>query len=37
MFGAFFTFASLDRDNLTATGQMTVEEMRAAYELLGAK
>ena len=37
MFGAFFTFASLDRDNQTAIGQMTVEEMKAAYELLGAK
>ena len=37
LFGAFFTFASLDRENQTAPGQMTVKEMKAAYELLGAK
>ena len=37
MFGAFFTFASLERGSQTAAGQMTVEEMRATYELLGAK
>ena len=36
MFGAFFTFASLDQGNETAAGQMTIQEMRAAYDLLGA-
>ena len=35
IFGSFFTFASLERGSETAPGQMTVEEMRAAYELLG--
>ena len=37
MFGAFFTFASLEEGSETAAGQMTVQEMRAAYKLLGAK
>jgi 3-dehydroquinate dehydratase type I len=36
MFGAFFTFASLEQGSETATGQMTIHEMRAAYNLLGA-
>ena len=36
MFGAFFTFASLEQGSETATGQMTIHEMRAAYDLLGA-
>jgi 3-dehydroquinate dehydratase len=36
MFGAFFTFASLEEGSETAAGQMTIEEMRAAYNLLGA-
>ena len=36
MFGAFFTFAALAEGNETAPGQMTIEEMRATYELLGA-
>ena len=36
MFGAFFTFASLEQGNETAAGQMTIQEMRAAYDLLGA-
>ena len=36
MFGAFFTFASLGQGNETAAGQMTVGEMRVAYDLLGA-
>ncbi len=36
-FGAFFTFASLERGSETAPGQMTIEEMDAAYELLGLK
>jgi 3-dehydroquinate dehydratase type I len=36
MFGAFFTFASLGQGNETAEGQMTIDEMRVAYNLLGA-
>jgi 3-dehydroquinate dehydratase/shikimate dehydrogenase len=35
LFGGFFTFASLERGNETAPGQMTIQEMRAAYKLLG--
>jgi 3-dehydroquinate dehydratase type I len=34
-FGSFFTFASLERGAETAPGQMTVQELRTAYELLG--
>jgi len=37
VFGSFFTFASLERGSETALGQMTVQEMRAAYEILGFK
>lgn len=37
VFGSFFTFASLDRGSETALGQMTVQEIRAAYELLDLK
>ena len=37
MFGAFFTFASLEQGSETAAGQMSIQEMRAAYDLLGAK
>ena len=37
LFGGFFTFASLERGSETASGQMTIQEMRAAYELLGQK
>ena len=37
VFGSFFTFASLERGSETALGQMTVQEMRTAYELLGLK
>ncbi len=37
MFGAFFTFASLEEGNETAKGQMTIDQMRAVYGLLGAK
>lgn len=37
VFGSFFTFAALERGCVTAPGQMTVQEMRAAYELLGLK
>jgi 3-dehydroquinate dehydratase type I len=35
VFGGVFTFASLERGGETAPGQMTLHEMRAAYELLG--
>jgi 3-dehydroquinate dehydratase type I len=35
VFGSFFTFASLERGSETALGQMTIKEMRTAYELLG--
>lgn len=34
-FGAFFTFASFEQGSQTATGQMTISEMKAAYTLLG--
>jgi 3-dehydroquinate dehydratase type I len=36
-FGAFFTFASLEKGKETATGQMSISEMHAAYDLLGLK
>jgi 3-dehydroquinate dehydratase-1 len=37
VFGAFFTFASLDEERKTAEGQLTIQEMRRAYKLLGLK
>ena len=37
VFGAFFTFASLDKNYETAPGQMSIEEMKFAFNLLGAK
>jgi 3-dehydroquinate dehydratase type I len=37
VFGSFFTFASLERGSETAAGQMTIREMKSAYELLGLK
>ena len=37
MYGAFFTFASLDRGNETASGQISIQDMRTTYKLLGAK
>jgi 3-dehydroquinate dehydratase type I len=37
MFGAFFTFASLGKNCETAPGQMSIEEMKFAFNLLGAK
>jgi len=37
MFGAFFTFASLDQGSETAKGQMSISEMKTAYNLLGAQ
>lgn len=35
LFGSFFTFASLEKGEETASGQLTIEEMRVAYEALG--
>jgi len=37
VFGAFFTIASLERGRKTAKGQLTIQEMRSAYEALGLK
>ena len=37
VFGAFFTFASLDEKRKTAKGQLTIQEMKRAYEALGLK
>jgi 3-dehydroquinate dehydratase type I len=37
LFGGFFTFASLERGSETAPGQMTIQEIKAAYEILGQK
>jgi 3-dehydroquinate dehydratase type I len=37
VFGAFFTFAALDEKRKTAKGQLTIQEMRRAYEALGLK
>ncbi len=37
LFGAYFTFASLEAGSETASGQMSVGEMRKAYALLGTK
>ncbi len=34
-FGGFFTFASLEKNSETASGQLSIEEMKAAYKLLG--
>ena len=34
LFGGFFTFASLETGSETAYGQMTIQEMKASYELL---
>jgi 3-dehydroquinate dehydratase type I len=35
LFGGFFTFASLEHGSETAIGQMTIQEMKTAYALLG--
>ena len=35
VFGAFFTFASIDEKRKTAKGQLTIQEMMRAYEVLG--
>jgi 3-dehydroquinate dehydratase type I len=37
LFGGFFTFASLKRGSETASGQMTIQEMKTVYALLGQK
>ena len=37
MFGAFFTFATLERGSETAQGQMTIAEMQEGYKLLETK
>ncbi|PVX23451.1 MAG: type I 3-dehydroquinate dehydratase [Candidatus Bathyarchaeum sp.] len=37
VFGAFFTFACLDETKKTANGQLTIQEMKQAYETLGIK
>jgi 3-dehydroquinate dehydratase type I len=37
LFGGFFTFASLERGRETAPGQITIQEMKLAYTLLGQK
>ena len=37
VFGAFFTFASLDEKRKTAKGQLTIQEMHNAYEARGLK
>jgi 3-dehydroquinate dehydratase type I len=35
LFGCAFTFAALERGHETASGQMTIQEMRSAFKLLG--
>jgi 3-dehydroquinate dehydratase type I len=37
VFGAFLTYASLEKGGKTAAGQMNISEMRTAYGLLGVK
>ena len=37
VFGAFFTFASLDEKRKTAKGQLTIKQMRSVYEALELK
>jgi 3-dehydroquinate dehydratase type I len=37
VFGAFFTFASIDEKRKTARGQLTIQEMRDVYAILGLK
>lgn len=36
IFGGFFTIASLEHGGETAPGQMTIQELRTAYQALGA-
>jgi 3-dehydroquinate dehydratase len=35
IFGAFFTIASFERGKETASGQLTIQEMKTAYHALG--
>jgi 3-dehydroquinate dehydratase type I len=35
IFGGFFTFASFEHGSETASGQLAIQEMKAAYKLLG--
>ena len=35
VYGAYFTFASLDKSSETAAGQISIEEMKSAYNMLG--
>jgi 3-dehydroquinate dehydratase len=35
LFGAFFTIASFERGKETASGQLTIQEMKTAYQALG--
>ena len=37
LFGAYFTFASLEQGSETAVGQISISEMKVAYNLLGIK
>lgn len=37
LFGGFFTFASLTRGSETALGQISIQDMKESYELLGQK
>jgi len=37
VFGGFFTFASLEQSDETASGQMTIDEMQMIYDRIGAK
>ena len=37
VFGAFFTFASLEAGSETAPGQISIREMKSAYSSTGAK
>ena len=37
LFGGLFTFASLERGSETASGQITIQEMKTVYALLGQK
>jgi 3-dehydroquinate dehydratase len=37
VFGAFFTIASIEAGRRTASGQLTIREMRTLYKALGLK
>ena len=36
-FGAYLTYASVEGETETAPGQMTIQDMKAAYRVLGIK